>query len=352
MSSCRRTWRWPPNHLDYEGEEISETESDTLQDGEILQQVERIRRGDVRSMARTLSRIENTRDDRVRSLLTHLYPHTGQALVVGITGSPGSGKSTLVDQLARLYKQSGKKVGIIAVDPTSPFSGGALLGDRVRMQALSTDPDIFIRSMATRGRMGGLSDAVGDALVVLEAGGYEVLIIETVGVGQDEVDIVRTAQVTVVVLVPGMGDEVQSIKAGIMEIGDVFVINKADRPDVSRAEQELRSALSLASRPDGWDPPIVKTVATKGDGTAELAEALASYSQFVATEGPARERQLELFRQRLVEMVRDNVAERVLSQIPRADLDRYAERLANRETDPYTLVDQLLEKSGLGKGPR
>ncbi len=340
------------SHLDYEGEEIIRTESNTLQDGEILQQVERIRRGDVRSMARTLSMIENTRDDRVRSLLTHLYPHTGQALVVGITGSPGSGKSTLVDQLARFYKQSDKKVGIIAVDPTSPFSGGALLGDRVRMQALSTDPDIFIRSMATRGRMGGLSDSVNDALIVLEAGGYEVLIIETVGVGQDEVDVVLTAQVTVVVLVPGMGDEIQSIKAGIMEIGDVFVVNKADRPDASRTEQELRSALSLASRPDGWDPPIVKTVATRGDGTGQLTEALATYRQFVATEGLAKERQLGLFRQRLVEMVRDNVAERVLSQIPRADFDSYAERLANRETDPYTLVDQLLEKSGLGKGPR
>ena len=331
------------------GRKTIRTGSDTLQDGEILQQVERIRRGDVRWMARTLSMIENARDDRVRSLLAHLYPHTGQALVVGITGSPGSGKSTLVDQLARFYKQSAKRVGIIAVDPTSPFSGGALLGDRVRMQALSTDPDIFIRSMATRGRMGGLSDSVSDALIVLEAGGYDVLIIETVGVGQDEVDVVRTAQVTVVVLVPGMGDEIQSIKAGIMEIGDVFVINKADRPDTSRTEQELRSALSLATRPDGWDPPIVKTVATLGDGTGELTEALAAYRQFSAKDGLPRERKLELFRQRLVEMVRDNVAERVLSQIPRADFDSYAERLANRETDPYTLVDLLLEQSGLGK---
>ncbi len=300
-------------------------------------------------MARTLSMIENARDDRVRSLLTHLYPHTGQSLIVGITGSPGSGKSTLVDRLARFYKQSAKKVGIIAVDPTSPFSGGALLGDRVRMQALSTDPAIFIRSMATRGRMGGLSESVSDALIVLEAGGYEVLIIETVGVGQDEVDVVRTAQVTAVVLVPGMGDEIQSIKAGIMEIGDVFVINKADRPDTSRTEQELRSALSLATRPDGWDPPIVKTVATLGDGTGELTEALTAYHQFSVKDGLPRERKLELCRQRLVEMVRDNVAERILSQIPSADFESYAEKLANRETDPYTLVDLLLEQSGLGK---
>ena len=328
---------------------IIRTESDTLHDREIQQQVERIRRGDVRTMARTLSMIENARDNRFRSLLTHLHPHTGQSLVLGITGSPGSGKSTLVDQLARFYKQSAKKVGIIAVDPTSPFSGGALLGDRVRMQALSTDPDIFIRSMATRGRMGGLSESVSDALIVLEAGGYEVLIIETVGVGQDEVDVVRTAQVTVVVLVPGMGDEIQSIKAGIMEIGDVFVINKADRPDTSRTEQELRSALSLATRPDGWDPPIVRTVATIGDGTEDLTKALTSYHQFSASDGLPRERKLELCRQRLVEMVRDNVAARVLRQIPREDLESFAERLANRDTDPYTLVDLLLEQSGFGK---
>ena len=326
-----------------------EAETDANQDGKMRQQVEKIRRGDVRSMARTLSLIENSRDERVRELLAHLYRHTGQALIIGVTGSPGSGKSTLVDQLARFYKQSGKKVGIVAVDPTSPFSGGAILGDRVRMQGLSTDPAIFIRSMATRGRMGGLSESVNDALVVLEAGGYEILIIETVGVGQDEVDVVRTAQVTVVVLVPGMGDEIQSIKAGIMEIGDVFVVNKADRPDIAKAEQELRSALSLASRPDGWDPPIVKTVATVGEGITELTQALTSYHQFVAKDGPARERQLELLRQRLVEMIRDGLTERILARISREELDRHAEKLANRETDPYTLVDQLLEQSGFGK---
>ena len=329
-----------------------EAETDANQDGKMRQQVEKIRRGDVRSMARTLSLIENSRDERVRELLAHLYRHTGQALIIGVTGSPGSGKSTLVDQLARFYKQSGKKVGIVAVDPTSPFSGGAILGDRVRMQGLSTDPAIFIRSMATRGRMGGLSESVNDALVVLEAGGYEILIIETVGVGQDEVDVVRTAQVTVVVLVPGMGDEIQSIKAGIMEIGDVFVVNKADRPDIAKAEQELRSALSLASRPDGWDPPIVKTVATVGEGITELTQALTSYHQFVAKDGPARERQLELLRQRLVEMIRDGLTERILARISREELDRHAEKLANRETDPYTLVDQLLEQSGFGKTTR
>ena len=199
-----------------------------------------------------------------------LFPHTGQARIIGITGSPGSGKSSLVDRLAAAYRQESPQVGIIAVDPSSPFTGGAILGDRIRMQALSTDPGIFIRSMATRGHLGGLAAATADVIRVLDAAGRNPILVETVGVGQDEIDIVKLADISVVVLVPGMGDDVQALKAGIMEIGDIFVINKCDRPGVEKMEHALVALLSLAHRDDGWMPPIVKTVATEGSGIEEL----------------------------------------------------------------------------------
>src|SRR5437870_5316149 len=198
--------------------------------------------------------------------MKQIFSRTGRALIVGITGSPGAGKSTLVDKLAAFYRQQAERVGIIAVDPSSPFSGGAILGDRIRMQTLGLDSNVFIRSMATRGNLGGLARATVDAVAILDAAGYGKIIVETVGVGQDEVEIVKAADVSVVVLVPGMGDDIQAIKAGIMEIGDVFVINKADREGVLRTQKELETLLSLAHCPDMWDPPIVKTVATENRG--------------------------------------------------------------------------------------
>ena len=286
--------------------------------------------------------MENSWDGQVTELLRKLFPRTGQAFVIGVTGSPGSGKSTLVDQLAHHYKDSEPKVGIVLVDPTSPFSGGAILGDRIRMQSLFTDPRVFIRSMATRGKMGGLSTAVDEALMVLDAAGYGTLIVETVGVGQDEVDIVKTAHMTLVVLVPGMGDDIQTMKAGVMEIGDIFVINKADRGGGTSTERELEALLSFTSREDGWEPPIVKTVATQGEGIAELTDAIEKYRALLSEPQRAKRKGVSLFRERLVEKLRDRLTRKILERIPEEELDRYAEQMMTRELDPYTIMDRWL----------
>ncbi len=286
--------------------------------------------------------MENSRDGRITELLKKIFPRTGQAFVIGVTGSPGSGKSTLVDQLAHQYKDLEPKVGIVLVDPTSPFSGGAILGDRIRMQSLFTDPRVFIRSMATRGKMGGLSTAVDEALMVLDAAGYGTLIVETVGVGQDEVDIVKTAHMTLVVLVPGMGDDIQTMKAGIMEIGDIFVINKADRDGVTRTEREVEALLSLSSREDGWEAPIVKTVATQGEGILELVEAIEKYRNLLSDPQGRKRREVPWFRERLVEKLRDHLTRDLLERIPEDELDRYAEKMMTRELDLYTIMDRLL----------
>src|SRR6516164_9455614 len=242
--------------------------------------VERIRQGDVRSLARAISAIEDARPESL-ALLKALFPHSGRATVIGLTGAPGAGKSTLVDQLAREYRKQERTVGIIAVDPTSPYSGGAILGDRIRMQAHHADPGIYIRSMATRGFLGGLARATTDVSTVLDASGKDLVLIETVGVGQDEVDIVRLADITVVILVPGMGDDVQTIKAGIMEIADIFVINKSDREGADRVEREIRTMQSLALRHDAWVAPVVKTVASDGTGVPELVKAIADYREYL-----------------------------------------------------------------------
>ena len=310
---------------------------------ELSEQIEKILEGDVRTIARTLTQVENSRDGRVTELLKKIFPRTGQAFVIGVTGSPGSGKSTLVDQLAHHYKDSEPKVGIVLVDPTSPFSGGAVLGDCIRMQSQFTDPRVFIRSMATRGKMGGLSTAVDEALMVLDAAGYGTLIVETVGVGQDEVDIVKTAHMTLVVLVPGMGDDIQTMKAGVMEIGDIFVINKADRDGVTRTEREFGALLSLSSREDGWEPPIVKTVATRGEGILELVDAIEKYRALLSEPQSRKRREVPWFRERLVEKLRDYLTRDLLERIPEEELDRYAEKMMTRELDPYTIIDLLLK---------
>jgi GTPase len=307
--------------------------------------IEQIRAGNPRALARAITAVEN-RDTRSHELLKGLFEHSGRARILGITGSPGAGKSTLVDALAREYRNQGKTVGIVAVDPTSPFSGGAILGDRIRMSSHHADPGIFIRSMATRGALGGLSHTTADIATVLDASGRDLVMIETVGVGQDEIDIVRLADVTLVILVPGMGDDVQSIKAGIMEIADIFVINKADRDGADRVEREVRAMQSLAHpRSDNWTPPVVKTVASDGTGVPELTRAIDNYEKFLDSTELGRKRRMENWRNRLIAMLRDELLERVLTQqMSDDDAVRYASEIAEHKRDPYTLVDEIIGK--------
>src|SRR3989475_5542087 len=253
------------------------------------QLIDRVTAGDPTAVARAISKIEDGAAES-STLMRQIFPRTGRTLTIGITGAPGAGKSSLVDKLAAFYRRAGERVGIIAVDPSSPFSGGAILGDRIRMQTLSLDKGVFIRSMATRGNLGGLARATVEAVAILDAAGYKRIIVETVGVGQDEIEIAKTADVCVVVLVPGMGDDVQTMKAGIMEIGDVLVINKADRDGVLRTEKELDALLSMAPRPDTWQTPIVKTVAIESKGIYELAAAIQSFAIFQRDTPAANER--------------------------------------------------------------
>jgi LAO/AO transport system kinase len=304
--------------------------------------VDSIRAGDVRALARAISTIEDNRPES-RELLKAIFNFTGRARVIGMTGAPGAGKSTLVDQLAREYRRQERTIGIIAVDPTSPYTGGAILGDRIRMQAHHADPGIYIRSMATRGNLGGLARATTDAATVLDAGGKDIVLIETVGVGQDEIDIVRLADVTVVILVPGMGDDVQTIKAGIMEIADIFVINKSDREGADRVEREIRSMQSLAIRSDKWTPPIVKTVATDGKGIPELAAAIVNYEQFLQQKDLLLKKKISSWRERLIEMLRDRLLERLLNErLPEEEIARLAAEVAEHKRDPYSLVEEIV----------
>ena len=304
--------------------------------------VDRVRSGDVRALARAISTIEDNRPES-RALLKALFNFTGRARVIGLTGAPGAGKSTLVDQLAREYRKQEHTVGILAVDPTSPYTGGAILGDRIRMQSHHADPGIYIRSMATRGNLGGLARATTDAATVLDAAGKDIVLIETVGVGQDEIDIVRLADVTVVILVPGMGDDVQTIKAGIMEIADIFVINKSDREGADRVEREIRSMQSLAIRSDKWTPPIVKTVAMDGKGVPELAAAIVNYEQFLEQKALLLKKKISSWRERLIEMLRDGLLERLLSErLPEEEIARLAAEIAEHKRDPYSLVEEIV----------
>jgi LAO/AO transport system kinase len=347
--------------------------------------------GDIRALSRTISIVEN-RAPGWSELLKTLFPHTGHSRVIGLTGAPGAGKSTLVDQLARHYRkvkhphpvsQSARDkdgatalenphpfdrlragssrnerglngapsrdenytVGIIAVDPTSPYTGGAILGDRIRMQDHFSDPGIYIRSMATRGSLGGLARTTADVATVLAAAGRDLIMIETVGVGQDEVDIVRLADVTIVILVPGMGDDVQTIKAGIMEIADIFVINKSDRDGAEHVEKEIRALQSLAMRRDGWTPPVVKTIASEGKGIDELAGAVENFEAYLRKNDLARKKNVENWQERLVEMLRDAMLEKARSQFSDGDLSRLAAEIAEHKRDPYTLVEEIMARA-------
>lgn len=273
-----------------------------------------------------------------------LYPHTGKAFILGITGPPGAGKSTLVDRIIGEFRRRGHKVGVVAIDPSSPFSGGAILGDRVRMQRHATDEGVFVRSMATRGHLGGLSKATGEAVFVLDAMGYDVVLIETVGVGQDEVEIVDLAHTTAVVSLPGMGDDIQAMKAGILEIGDLFIVNKADKPGADQVVKQLSVMLEMRQKADaGWEPPILKTVAVKNEGIVEVVDAFLAHRKHLMDTGRLRdrmaERDLHFFRELLKEMA----AEKILGQVGDAECyHALMQRLKARQVDPYSAAEQVL----------
>ena len=314
--------------------------------------VERIRSGEVRALARAITAIEDNSAQAIR-FMKALFPYSGNATVIGLTGSPGSGKSTLVDQLAREYRKQGKTIGIIAVDPTSPYTGGAILGDRIRMQAHHADTGIYIRSMATRGFLGGLAPATADVATLLDASGKDVVLVETVGVGQDEIDIVRLAEITVVILVPGMGDDVQTIKAGIMEIADVFVINKSDREGADRVEREIRAMQTLAIRRDDWTPPIVKTVATDGTGVPDLTKTIAGYREYLEKKDLVLRKRVSNWRERLIEMLRKALLDRAMHErLDSEHLNRYAREIAEHQRDPYSLVEELVSSFGASAGEK
>ena len=313
---------------------------------------EQVRAGDVRAISRAITAIEN-RDPAAEEILRNLFPSTGQAYLVGVTGSPGTGKSSLVDRLAAWHRKRKETVGIIAVDPTSPFTGGAILGDRIRMQSHATDAGIYIRSMATRGFLGGLARATGDVALLLDAAGKQVVLIETVGVGQDEIDIVRLADCTLVVLVPGLGDDVQNMKAGLMEIGDIFVLNKSDREGVERLEQQLRAMLALVPERDGWVPLVVRTVATEDKGTDELARAIATFQKHFEASRGNKTKKAALWKQRLVELLEVRLLDRVLGDSRgQKALEALALEVAERQKDPYAAVSELLARAGLASGKK
>jgi LAO/AO transport system kinase len=301
---------------------------------------DRVLAGDARAIARAISLIEDEAPAGAE-LIRRIFARTGRAYLIGVTGPPGAGKSTLVDRMTAEIRASGRTVGVVAVDPTSPFTGGAILGDRVRMQAHAGDAGVFIRSMATRGNLGGLARATGEAALVLDASGKDIVLIETVGVGQDEVDIVRTADVSIVTVVPGTGDEVQALKAGIMEIADIFVVNKADREGADRMVTSIESNLALQTFAAGeWRPPILKTEATTGAGVRELVETIERFrTHTAATQGSRRRARAEYrVRELLAHRFVAHVETRVL--LP-GELDRTLDRIAAREVDPYSAVDEI-----------
>jgi len=308
---------------------------------------EQVCAGEVRAISRAITAIENHASE-AEALLQRLFARTGGAYLTGVTGAPGTGKSTLVDRLAAYYRKKEEQVGVIAVDPTSPYTGGAILGDRIRMQSHAGDAGMFIRSMATRGFMGGLARATAEVALLLDAAGKRQVLIETVGVGQDEVDIVRLADCVLVVLVPGLGDDIQNMKAGLMEIGDIFVLNKADREGADRLEQQLLAMLSLVMPREGWHPPVVRTVATENKGMDALAATIAKFRAHFEASGERERKHVEHWKRRLLGMIESRLVERVLGGPGgEARLAEMAREVAARKKDPFTAVNAMLAKSGI-----
>lgn len=302
-----------------------------------------IRAGDVRAVSRAISAVED-QDPRAEQLLQLLFPWTGHACLVGVTGAAGTGKSTLVDRLAAFYREQGRSVGIIAVDPTSAYTGGAVLGDRIRMQRHATDAGIFIRSMATRGALGGLARATADVALVLDAAGKQILLIETVGVGQDEIDVARLADCTLLLVVPGLGDDVQNMKAGLMEVADIFVLNKADREGADALERQLHAMLQQAS--GSWQPAVVRTTATTGEGIGELAEAIERFRAHLETSGEWRAKAAAQWRRRLLLLLEEQLLERAVGGANgQRALDSLASEVADRKKSPYAAVRELLARA-------
>jgi LAO/AO transport system kinase len=307
----------------------------------------KVRAGDVRAISRAITAIEN-HSAEAEELLRDLFPHTGKAYLTGVTGAPGTGKSTLVDRLAAYHRKREDRVGVIAVDPTSPYSGGAILGDRIRMQGHASDTGIFIRSMATRGFLGGLARSTAEVALLLDAAGKRQVLIETVGVGQDEIDIVRLADCVLIVLVPGLGDDIQNMKAGLMEIGDIFVLNKADREGADRLEEQLHAMLSLVMPRDGWHPPVIRTVATENKGIEELATTVEKFRKHFESSGQRRQKHIELWQNRLIEMLESRLLEKVLGgKEGEARLRALAVEVAERKKDPFTAVSEILKGARL-----
>jgi len=311
--------------------------------------VEKALAGNRRALSRLITLVE-AGDAQSRQALAAIYPHTGRAHIVGVTGAPGTGKSTLVNQLALHWRAAGRRVAVLAVDPTSPFSGGAILGDRIRMQALGGDPGCYIRSMASRGSLGGLSRATGDAVKVLDAAGFEIIIVETVGAGQAEVEITREAHTVVVVEIPGMGDDIQAIKAGILEIADVFVVNKSDREGAERTLRQLQMMLHLASGEprDGWDPPIVQTVASAGKNIADAAAAVERHLEHLKANQLLRRRDRERLGREWNTILREALLQELFARVPAAERENLLNQMLERQIDPYAAAYRLVQR---GFGP-
>jgi LAO/AO transport system kinase len=325
------------------------SDSDTANTGQ-TDIAARLLAGDRRALARVVTLIENGAPE-ARAILTRLHAHGGHAHIIGFTGSPGAGKSTLVMQLARELRRREQRIGILAVDPSSPFTGGAILGDRIRMQELAGDPNVFIRSMASRGSLGGLAASTRDVVRALDAAGFDVVIIETVGAGQAEVEIVRAAQTVVVVSVPGMGDDIQEIKAGILEIADVFVVNKADRPGADQTAAELRMLLSLDERRKEriWRVPIVKTNAMTGEGVSELADKIAAHLVMLRESGQLASRSGQQARSEMLALLHQALVEKIEATIGLDEWDRLVAEVVERRRDPYTTAAELAQRVGLSR---